>query len=380
MTRKAFYLLLGAAILSCWPLNAQYTSIPDPQFENYLEANGMGDGIANNGLVLTGNIENVTELVIFAQNISSLTGIEDFAALEWLSVSDNPVAEVDLSQNTQLKKLGFIHAPLSNLDLTQLENLTDLYLTLNLQLTTLTIGNKPYLTTMEIFENALTAVDLSLCPALVTLKVDNNNLTNLDISHNPNLYYLWYGINPLQELNTSNNPELAVLFGGYTEIANYDFSQNPNLHLFTEMYNNDLIYVDVRNQNNENFEEFYLNLNGNLKCVYVDDTSAPYLDEWTIDPGAQFVHNEQECEALNTDEVSDKEIRIYPNPVTEKLVIEMSDMKFTKVTLVNALGEIVFAQEINSGKTEIDMRDFPKGVYFLITNGKNIKAEKIIKR
>lgn len=121
-------------------------------------------------------------------------------------------------------------------------------------------------------------------------------------------------------------------------------------------------------------------LNDNLKCVYVDDTSAPYLEEWTINPGAQFVHNEQECEALNTDEVSDKEIRIYPNPVTEKLVIEMSDMKFTKVTLVNAVGEIVFAQEINSGKAEIDMSNFPKGVYFLITNGKNIKAEKIIKR
>ena len=36
-----------------------YTYVPDDNFENYLEANGMGDGIALNDTVLTSNINTV---------------------------------------------------------------------------------------------------------------------------------------------------------------------------------------------------------------------------------------------------------------------------------------------------------------------------------
>ena len=38
------------------------TYVPDDNFENYLEANGMGDGIASNDSVLTSSINSVTFL------------------------------------------------------------------------------------------------------------------------------------------------------------------------------------------------------------------------------------------------------------------------------------------------------------------------------
>jgi hypothetical protein len=70
------------------------TYVPDDNFEAYLEthnSNGqtvsigdptsMGDGIANNDSVLTANISGVNNLDVEFQNISDLTGIEDFVSL-----------------------------------------------------------------------------------------------------------------------------------------------------------------------------------------------------------------------------------------------------------------------------------------------------------
>ncbi|MCG2418646.1 hypothetical protein K8089_06390 [Aequorivita sp. F47161] len=85
---------------------AQYTAVPDPNFENFLEANGMGDGVPGNGQVLTANIENVIDLVLpFNGNITDITGIEDFISLENLDASFNNIATVDLSANLLLENV-----------------------------------------------------------------------------------------------------------------------------------------------------------------------------------------------------------------------------------------------------------------------------------
>ena len=48
-------------ILLCLPVVAlaQQTYVPDDNFEAYLEANGMGNGIANDDYVTTSNIDTV---------------------------------------------------------------------------------------------------------------------------------------------------------------------------------------------------------------------------------------------------------------------------------------------------------------------------------
>ena len=70
-------------ILLCFPLLtlAQQTYVPDDNFEAYLEANGMGNGIANDDSVTTSNINTITSLDVSSKAISDLTGIEDFTAL-----------------------------------------------------------------------------------------------------------------------------------------------------------------------------------------------------------------------------------------------------------------------------------------------------------
>ena len=84
---------------------AQTTYVPDNNFENYLEANGMGDGIALNDSVLTSNINAVTNLDVNSLFISSLTGIEDFISLEYLDCSGNFLTNISVNQLPSLRNL-----------------------------------------------------------------------------------------------------------------------------------------------------------------------------------------------------------------------------------------------------------------------------------
>jgi hypothetical protein len=84
---------------------AQKTYVPDDNFENWLEISGYGDGIVNNDSVLTANINTLTVLEVFMQNISDLTGVEDFVSLVELNCSGNNLTTLNLSTLNNLTNL-----------------------------------------------------------------------------------------------------------------------------------------------------------------------------------------------------------------------------------------------------------------------------------
>ena len=100
------------------------TYVPDDNFEAYLEANGMGDGVANNDSVNTSSISNVTLLDVSNQNIDSLIGIQDFTAITELNCNNNQLSSLDVSQNTVLNELSCYNNQLSSLDVSQNTSLT----------------------------------------------------------------------------------------------------------------------------------------------------------------------------------------------------------------------------------------------------------------
>ncbi|MDN6280424.1 MAG: hypothetical protein L0J45_05415 [Psychroflexus sp.] len=69
-------LLIIYFLLLSFVAKAQYTEIPDPNFEQALIDLGLDNSL--NGLVITANIEDVTSLDVNSMNITDLTGIEDF--------------------------------------------------------------------------------------------------------------------------------------------------------------------------------------------------------------------------------------------------------------------------------------------------------------
>ena len=76
---------------------AQQTYVPDDNFEAYLEANGMGNGIPNDDYVLTSAIDTVTWLDVSSLNITDLTGINNFINLSTLDCHDNQLSSLDVN-------------------------------------------------------------------------------------------------------------------------------------------------------------------------------------------------------------------------------------------------------------------------------------------
>ncbi len=75
-------------------------------------------------------------------------------------------------------------------------------------------------------------------------------------------------------------------------------------------------------------------------------------------------------------------IKVYPNPVKDKLNIELSiaGLPGTRLTLINSLGQMVYLSEEVEQNQEIDLSSLARGIYYLkINNSSQQKVVKIIK-
>lgn len=377
----------------------QFTDVPDPAFENFLENNGMGDGIPNNGQVLTANIENVTNLDLpsFA-GISDMTGIEDFAAIEFLDFSYNNVTNIDLSQNWNLKIFGCAFNQMTSLNLTNNINLEWLVCQVN-SISNIQL-NSPVLHTLECHENQLISLDLSQCLALTWLDCHTNSiaelnitncnnlthlsawdnqLTEIDISQNINLSYLHLSYNyNLSNLETIGNTLLTQLGCIHTNISSLDLVNNINLTHIT-CFDNPLTYIDIRNGNNESITTFNAT-NTDLVCIFVDDASATYLENWLIDATSTFVNNEAECDALSVSYFQEitKTIKLFPNPIKDYVAISIMEQAVYK--LMDSAGKIMHYGHLLNGLNSLNLQDLPNGIYTLQLEFKtDVISKKIIK-
>ena len=268
------------------------TYIPDDNFEAFLEANGMGDGVANNDSVFTANISNVTTLNLDSQNISLLTGLEDFTNLAVLSCRYNSLTSLDISQNTNLYKLNCRYNQISALDVTQNTALKMLNCNDN-SLTALDVSQNTALINLGLEDNQLTSLDVSNNSALKYFICGDNQLTSLDVSNNTALEYLAFHANQINSIDVSNNVALKVLSFGKNQLTTIDVSNNTQLNVFRCYENqitslnlsansnlhtidcsyNPLTCLNLKNGNNSNITDFDATRNSSLNCIEVDDVN-----------------------------------------------------------------------------------------------------------
>ena len=117
--KKTFLLFLLLSVSIC---SAQYTSLPDTNFEKALINLGIDSGSID-GKVLTSNISSITSLDIYGKGISDITGIQDFISLKYLKCSDNNLLNIDISKNTVLTELDISVNFLTTLDVSKNTNL-----------------------------------------------------------------------------------------------------------------------------------------------------------------------------------------------------------------------------------------------------------------
>ena len=247
-------LLLKALIIPLLSF-AQYTAIPDNNFEQALIDQGIdSEGGPTDGQVLTSDISGLTNLDVSSNFISDLTGISAFTSLQTLDCSFNNLIALDLFNNTALLEIDCGENNIGNsgnqLILPNNNILTSLVCRGN-NLSGLDVSSYPDLEVLQCYNNGPSSIgtlNLSANTKLIDLICHNAGITSLDISNCINLDTLWcfssYGSPP----NSNTLPTLDISSNlALSEVRCYNSGINT-IALSAGSYNN-LIYLDCGDNN-----------------------------------------------------------------------------------------------------------------------------------
>ena len=282
------YLFFVFFIFLC-NIYSQNTYVPDDNFEQALIDLGYDDVLDD--YVLTSNISGVTDLYLYNNIISDLTGIEGFTSLEEFTCVSNYITSLDLSQNTALTVLDcYQNSLLTSLDLSQntalqrLRCFSNQFASLdvsqntalinlecmNNQLTSLDVSQNINLESLRFFNNPLTNIDLTKNTVLSVLSFYNNQFVSIDLTQNTALTNLDCKDNQLTSLDLSQNTALTNLDCQNNQLTSLDLSQNIAL---TNLYcqNNQLTSVNFRNGHNASIYWVDFTINPSLFCIQIDN-------------------------------------------------------------------------------------------------------------
>lgn len=216
---KTVFIALALLLLSC--LSFAQTFVPDDAFEQKLINLGY-DTLPLDDFVPTANIAGITNLVINGDPIVDLTGIEDFAALQVLSIRNTNLTALDMSSNLQLFRLVCNSNNISTININGLTNLDEIVL----------------------FDNALTTIDFSTNTALRRFNGGFNPYTQLDFSNNPNMEFVGSPSGSLSSINLTGTSLLEELYLSNNQLSTLDASGKPSLQ-FLEAETNLLTSIDI---------------------------------------------------------------------------------------------------------------------------------------
>ncbi len=283
------------------------TYVPNDLFEYYLEthdadgnsadiggATSLGNGVLDDDYVINKRIQNVENLAIFRRNIDDFTGIEEFVNLkEFRLITNTSSVALDLTSNTKLESIRFDYMDIESIDVTGLDQLTELYLndcdldaldvSTNIALESLNVSNNnledlDVTTNVELLElklqrNNVAKIDISTLTKLEEFEAPFNELTELNVEHNTALESLSISSNSISELDVSGLENLAILYAYNLNISSLDLSNNSDLTRVSCSSNASLTYLNLKNGNNANLNpsDFDISDNASLTCVTVDD-------------------------------------------------------------------------------------------------------------
>ncbi|MGB0892067.1 MAG: ELWxxDGT repeat protein [Flavobacteriaceae bacterium] len=350
----------------------------------------------------------------FHSNSIEQINITNFLQLETLICRDNMLTSLDISTNSNLHTLSAIN---NSLDCIQVSNVTDAITnwsadkdahatfstdcsdvwTINVDPTLLTslhsingldanndgsitLAEAAALTgTLDLSNRGISSVEgLQAFTGISTLNLSGNSITDLSpltglsieiISRNSNTRKTVVSRSmALENLIISNNTFESLNLNGLTNLKTVDISNNP-----------ELVTVSIKNNNNSAITSFNSSNTPKLTCILVDDKDAGYLNSWTLDAANSFAADEADCSqrVLSTDdEISKKELSIYPNPVSSTLTIKTTH-QIDQIKIFNYLGK----QVLDTNNTKINIQYLKPGMYVLkIISGDKIAIRKILKK
>ena len=143
---------------------------------------------------------------------SVLTGIDisELSSLKRLSIGDNKLTQIDLSQNPLIEDLWIQNNQLTTLNLSSLPSLKTLNASGN-KITDVIFAPQSLINRLDLASNKLRTIDLSNTPDLVLLNCSNNELTSFDCTPVSGLSSLNLANNQIETINPNELPELIDL-------------------------------------------------------------------------------------------------------------------------------------------------------------------------
>ena len=204
------------------------------------------------------------------------------------------------------------------------------------------------------------------------LYLDSANISSLEgIQSFSNTTSLWCSYNPLTEINLCGT--------AISEVFCYD---NPNLT--TINLKNNVISATIWQE--PPFPPFWVNNLPSLQYVCADAGEMYEAQMYFTMTTSNIITFSSDCDitdcssTLNsTYNLNDFAVSVYPNPVSTKLNIKLSQsLNLKTISIYNSIGQLV---QVNPNPTEtIDVSGLKTGTYFIkITSDKGMVSSKFIK-
>ncbi len=140
---------------------------------------------------------------------------------------------------------------------------------------------------------------------------------------------------------------------------------------FNESFIGQEIYCEIKNPSLPNWKVYRSNvvkITGAKKAVALSNTDQEFVFNGKTETTIASTNSSKE-------KLSQKEIglRVYPIPANSWINVEVenSDVQFSRYEIVNLSGARISTGKVEGSKTEININDLRKGMYFIRMQGQN---------
>ncbi|MCY1721926.1 T9SS type A sorting domain-containing protein [Prolixibacteraceae bacterium Z1-6] len=186
------------------------------------------------------------------------------------------------------------------------------------------------------------------------------------------------------QYNINNQLEKQYQFC-YDSIKNQWDSCECNLYEYKNKYLYKHEYCTYDSVNNEwDYEwkhEYFYDAEGQIKQIhwYKHSSLKSTASDWELDTKDFYYYSDAVTGITDAGNLAMHEIRIYPNPASEQLTLEMGNNENCRLQIIDITGKIIHQYSINKNKTTIPLTEFKPGAYFFVVdNGISRRANKVI--
>ncbi|MDG1332031.1 MAG: T9SS type A sorting domain-containing protein [Crocinitomicaceae bacterium] len=149
-------------------------------------------------------------------------------------------------------------------------------------------------------------------------------------------------------------------------ISDIDGNLDPGQPFVKESNN----YLGINTEAYSSFWVSDMDTDGNLELYAGQDLGGIY----------RYEHDANSNVSIN--EIEQSKLNVYPNPTNNLITLSSNDVQIERIQLINLQSQLVFSEETSSKKVEINLEDYPSGIYFVsaeLSNGQTV-TKKVIKQ